>query len=311
MDIDILLAIQNIRTPFLDAFFTVFRYLGESIIPVVFFAVVWWFGYKKQGFFIFLSFCFSVLINFILKVIFCVPRPFIRDPRLIPVGSALDTATGYSFPSTHTAVAVSYFGLLGVKYRKKTYVPIIVAVVCCLIGFSRMYMGVHTPQDILVSLILGFFIVLLVNKIIESISVRDDAELILAVTAFAGFVIMLLITIFRVFPDIYYDGQILEVGRQMQRDLMTMGGALLGFSLGFLCDHFFVHHEGADSKLFNIVITVVGLILVFVIKKLTQPFFEDIGYVYGHALLQTILVFFIVALWPWACRLLQRKFLKY
>ena len=172
-------------------------------------------------------------------------------------------------------------------------------------------MGVHTPQDILVSLILGFFIVLLVNKIIESISVRDDAELILAVTAFAGFVIMLLITIFRVFPDIYYDGQILEVGRQMQRDLMTMGGALLGFSLGFLCDHFFVHHEGADSKLFNIVITVVGLILVFVIKKLTQPFFEDIGYVYGHALLQTILVFFIVALWPWACRLLQRKFLKY
>ncbi len=311
MDIDILLALQNIRTPFLDAFFTVFRYLGESAVPVAVFAVTWWFGYKKQSFIIFLAFYFSVISNFILKVICCIPRPFVRDSRIIPVSSALKTATGYSFPSTHTAVAVAYLSPFGIRYRKKIYVPIIVAVVCCLIGFSRMYMGVHTPQDILVSLVLGFLSVLLTYKVIEWLYERDDAEIILAIGAFAGFVLMLLINIFRTFPDIYYDGQIIEIGREMQRDLMTMGGALLGFSLGFICDHFFVHHEGADSKVFNIVISVVGLALVLVIKKLTQPFFEGIGYVYGHAILQTILVFFIVALWPLACKYLQRKFLRY
>ncbi|MBR6332477.1 MAG: phosphatase PAP2 family protein, partial [Dehalococcoidales bacterium] len=288
-----------------------FRYLGESIIPVVLFAVVWWFGYRKQGFLIFLSFFFSILTNFILKVSFCIPRPFVRDPRVIPMGSVLDTATGFSFPSSHTAVAVAYLAPLGIKYRNKLFIPIIVVLVCCLIGFSRMYMGVHAPQDILVSLVLGFFCVILAFKIIEWISDRDDAEIILSIGAFAGFILLLFISLLRDFPDIYFDGQMLHIGQEMQRDLMTMGGALLGFAIGFLCDHFFIHHEGSDSRVFNIIISVVGLALVLIIKKLTGAFFENIGYVYGHALQQTLLILFIITFWPIACRFLQRKFLRY
>jgi undecaprenyl-diphosphatase len=320
MDIDILLAIQDIRVPFLDGVFTVFRYLGEPIVPIIIFAIVWWFGYRKQGFIIFLSFYFSIIINFILKVIFCIPRPFLRDTGVVPVGSALDTATGYSFPSTHTAVAAAYLGPLGMAHRKKIVFPIIAGLVCCLVGFSRIYMGVHTPQDILVSLVLGFLIVLMVFKIAEWLIDRADAELILAAVAFAGFVLLLLITIFRHFPevytvfyapDLYVNYPMNETSIAMQRDLMTMGGALFGFSLGFLCDHLFVHYEVSDSRVFNIVTSVIGLALTFLIKTLTQPFFEGIGYVYGHALLQAVIIFFIVALWPMIIRFLQKKFLRY
>ena len=314
MDINILLAIQDFRLSLggaLDGVFTVFRYLGESLVPVILFAVAWWFGYKKQSFIIFISFYFSIMFNFILKVIFRVPRPFIRDARIKPVESALKTATGYSFPSTHTAIGVAYLCSLGVKYRKKIFVPIIAVIVCCLIAFSRMYMGVHTPQDVLVSLIVGIVIVIVSSKITEWLMDRDDAELILALASLVGFVILLLITLLRNFPDIYFDGQIIDVGLGMQRDLMTMGGALLGFALGFMFNHFFIRYEATDSIKFNIVVSVIGLALVLVIKKFTQSFFEGIGYVYGHALLQTVLILFIVSVWPIVIRFLQKKFIRY
>ena len=69
MDINILLAIQDFRLSLggaLDGVFTLFRYLGESLVPVVLFAIAWWFGYRKQSFVIFVSFYLSIMTNFFL-----------------------------------------------------------------------------------------------------------------------------------------------------------------------------------------------------------------------------------------------------
>ncbi|MBR3264493.1 MAG: phosphatase PAP2 family protein [Erysipelotrichaceae bacterium] len=70
----------------------------------------------------------------------------------------MKTATGYSFPSGHSMNASTVFGG-GVVRRDLPFVlRITLFLIMSLVGFSRLYLGVHTPQDVLVAFIAGMFV---------------------------------------------------------------------------------------------------------------------------------------------------------
>jgi undecaprenyl-diphosphatase len=88
-------------------------------------------------------------------------KPLVGRPRP-HVGQLVSTATGYAFPSGHAtqtaAVAVTLAALaatLNGSCARKFAIWTTAALVCLLVGFSRIYLGVHWPTDVLAGYALG------------------------------------------------------------------------------------------------------------------------------------------------------------
>jgi len=143
--------LESVRTPFFDQLFQFLTLFGEETLFMVFAMVFYWCIDKKSGYFL-LYVCFlGQIVNQLLKLIFCVPRPWMLDKNFTIVESARSQATGYSFPSAHTQCAAGLF--LGIaRARRETWIRIVGVALTLLVGLSRMYLGVHTPADVLTSL---------------------------------------------------------------------------------------------------------------------------------------------------------------
>ena len=148
---DFLHLLEAIRTPFLDTVFQFFTFFGEEMIFMVIALGFYWCLDKKTGYLLLYVSFLGNIINSFLKLIFLVPRPWVLDKNFTIVESARAEATGYSFPSGHTQNSAGMF--LGIAWsRKELAVRIICVALTLLVAFSRMYLGVHTPADVLVSL---------------------------------------------------------------------------------------------------------------------------------------------------------------
>jgi membrane-associated phospholipid phosphatase len=89
----------------------------------------------------------AALLNQLLKVLFARPRPTLSDPLLLE--------SGYSFPSGHAMGSLilygvlAYFAVIALSNRGARAVVILAAtLLVLLIGFSRMYLGVHYVSDV-------------------------------------------------------------------------------------------------------------------------------------------------------------------
>ena len=156
---DILYALEKIRTPFWNGVMSAVTQLGGEVIFIVAAVVVFWCVSKWEGYYLMtIAFCGTVLNQF-LKLICRVPRPWVRDPNFTIVESARAEATGYSFPSGHTQNAIGLFGGMA-RWGGRRWVRLGLTTLALVIAFSRMYLGVHTPADVGVSLVLAAALVL-------------------------------------------------------------------------------------------------------------------------------------------------------
>ena len=197
MDISYLLFLQSLRETtkgVFDKFFIFVTGYGEMVYLLPLFALIYWCINKKTGEFMFLSLAFARIINGLVKVLACVYRPWIRDPKVTPLTKGLETATGYSFPSGHTTNATATFGSFAVKQDKKDkYLKILLWGMAILVGFSRNYIGVHTPQDVVVGFVFTIFAVFGTMKLFEIIEKKENADIWVAVS---GLIISLLIVVY-------------------------------------------------------------------------------------------------------------------
>jgi undecaprenyl-diphosphatase len=92
---------------------------------------------------------FGNMANQFLKILCRIPRPWVRDPSFHALKAAIPEAGGYSFPSGHSQTAVGTFGCIAVTQKNKIVRAFCIAFMV-LVPLSRMYVGVHTPADVLV-----------------------------------------------------------------------------------------------------------------------------------------------------------------
>ena len=143
--------LESIRTPVGDALMSFITLFGEETLFMVLALVFFWCIDKRRGYYLlFTGFTGLIGVQF-LKMSFRIPRPEVLDPNLTIVESAREAATGYSFPSGHTQCASALWGGMA-RTAKKRALQIGGVVLALLVGFSRMYLGVHTPLDVGVSL---------------------------------------------------------------------------------------------------------------------------------------------------------------
>ena len=159
---EVLRALAEIRTPFWDTVMGYVTYLGDETVFMAVGLIVIWCIDKKWGFRLFYMGLLGTALNQLLKAIFLLPRPWVQDPSFTIVEAAREGATGYSFPSGHTQSAVMLFGGVAM-WLKKGWATVIALIVIGLTAFSRMYLGVHTPLDVGVSLGAGILMLVLMH----------------------------------------------------------------------------------------------------------------------------------------------------
>lgn len=159
--------LEGIRCPFLDRLFSLITELGGETLYMAVAIAVYWCVSKGLGYYILTTGFVGTIANQFLKLCFRIPRPWVLDPDFSIVESARAGATGYSFPSGHTQNAFSSFGCLGM-WTKGGWRALCFAIVV-LIGFSRMYLGVHTPLDVGVAFVLGLVLMLALYPVFRDI----------------------------------------------------------------------------------------------------------------------------------------------
>jgi membrane-associated phospholipid phosphatase len=161
----ILQSIQNFSIPILDLYFGVVTTFGDTL-PIIIIIVLLYYTINKE----FMSRLFYLLIfsahfNYIVKIFFHNPRPYLYDSSYRVTTNVLGKQTVwgakyYSFPSGHSQTQGALWGYIFSKYRN--YSIILIGLILLIsVPLSRSYLGVHWPSDVIVGVIFGIFLSLL------------------------------------------------------------------------------------------------------------------------------------------------------
>ncbi|MFH2114328.1 MAG: phosphatase PAP2 family protein [Spirochaetota bacterium] len=152
--LDVIRAVQTVQGPFLVAVMRVLTQAGSEYFYLLFLPVIFWCMDARFGIRFGLVFLFSAFTNSWLKVVFAVPRPFVLDPS---VGLAHETS--FALPSGHAQGSATFWGLLAGRFRAP-WGLVLAIVLPLIIGFTRVYLGVHYPTDLFLGWLLGWGIAL-------------------------------------------------------------------------------------------------------------------------------------------------------
>lgn len=147
--------IQGFHNPFWDGFFILLSFLGNVPIYIILFAILFWNVDKRFGFRLGILLLFSMTVNSWLKDFFHFARPIGQEGIR---SLYLSSAGGYAFPSGHSQAAATFYPYLLTRWKSLRW-RIFAAFMVLGIGFSRLYLGVHWPGDVLSGLTLGLIIV--------------------------------------------------------------------------------------------------------------------------------------------------------
>ena len=299
----LLYALQEIRTPFLDTIMALVTRLGEETIFMVVAIVVFWCVSKVGGYYLLSVGFLGTVMNQFLKMLFRIPRPWVLDPNFDIVESAREAATGYSFPSGHTQSAVGTFGGLA-RMTKKNWLRWVLVVLVLLVAFSRMYLGVHTPLDVGVSLGIGTVLVLVLWPLVRSAEEKPARMLWVLLGMLACSVAFLL------FMEIYQfpadtDAHNLE---SAVANAWKLSGATVGMLIACWLDQKYIRFETKAIWWVQLIKVAVGLALVVAIKAgLKAPLIALIGHAgAANAVRYGLMVLFAGAVWPLAFPLLRK-----
>lgn len=202
MDIEYLLILQKLRElsgGVLDSFMMRTTALGEQIITFLSLAFIYWCVDKCAGRLMAFNVSVACTWNQYTKWKCRVERPWVRDARIVPVSAALSGAGGYSFPSGHTSRAAAVWGSLGAflwknasqkeekavpsgngKLSRRRLLSLVFGLIVLAVAFSRNYLGVHTPQDVLAALLVGAAAIFLLEKVLRWADEGENRDLLVA-----------------------------------------------------------------------------------------------------------------------------------
>ena len=272
--IDYLLLLQCFRDTshhIFDKFFIFITLFGEVTIPFIFICILYWAINKKVGQFVLWSYMFGFIANLAVKMTACIYRPWILDSRVHPLPQAIPAATGYSFPSGHTAGAVTIWGAFALSYWKNKWIRYsCIALILCVM-FSRNYLGVHTPQDVVVSFILSCLVLWFTGKFINWVDKEDNnknKDVIAVVSVYAAVLLLLGYVFFKSYPIDYLCGKVLYDPTSFKYEILNRSGVLFGAFLGWLLERRFVNFQPEFGSIAKKIIRVgVGIVLLFALHS--------------------------------------------
>ena len=267
MELEMIRTIQGISSPFLDSFFKLVTILGEEIFIIPLLALIYWALDKKLGEIVAFTVFTSYLFNNSLKDLFRFERPIGKEGlRTLRT----ETATGYSFPSGHAQGSAALMGSLSLYLRKRSFY-LLSTVTILLVGFSRLYLGVHYPKDVLAGIVLGLMTSYLCALLFKKADNRKLYAVVLGVS-------------------------VLALSFSPSLDFIKAIGSYAGFFLGIHLEKRYVNFSTDGTWLKKTLRVGIGIALLLGIKVGLKSLFPD--ELFFHFIRYFILTFFAIGLYP-------------
>ena len=311
MDITILLGLQNFRNgagAFLADFLVKMTFFGELNTVLVIMAAVYWCFSKDYGTYLLMGWSGNRLVNGALKVTACAYRPWIRDARIVPYGNSITTATGYSFPSGHTMNASTVYGGGTVRKDVPRVLRAALGAVVALVAFSRIYLGVHMPQDILVGAGAGILVMWLTAKLMQWVAVHPERDIAVIGIGIALAATVAVYAALKPYPADYdAEGKLLVDGARMANDTFKGVGWCAAFLAGWVLERRYIGFSTEVDALTRVTRLVIGLLGYYVVSLILVPMIK--GWIPGAAGTITscfFQMFYISFIFPWCMKKLEK-----
>ena len=304
MDIDILLALQSFREgagSIFTEFLSKMTWFGEMNVVLVIIGLIYWCANKETGIYLLMGWSGNRVVNGVLKVLVCAYRPWIRDTRIIPDTAAKDTATGYSFPSGHSMNAASLYGGMAIRRNIRTGLRVLFWIMLVLVAFSRNFLGVHTPQDILVGAGVGVLVMFLTGKLLEWVQANPNKDILVAIIGILVSVAAAIFSAEKPYPTDYdAAGNLLVDGLKMANDTFKGVGWFSAFLVGWVLERRFVRFTTEEITMQQRFYRLVGgLMGYYVISLIINPIIKEAAVGFSGTVITCFLqMFFITFVFP-------------
>lgn len=290
---DFLYWLEGIRMPVLNEFMLAITTLGEETAFLAMALIFFWCVDKKRGYLLMSVGFLGTMFNQFMKLWFRIPRPWVLDENFTILEQAREAASGYSFPSGHTTSAVGTFGSIAVSSRKR-WVQVLSVTVAVLVGISRMYIGVHTPADVLVGALTSILLIVLLRNVVLSGS-EKGMKVIIAVMIAVAIGLLAFVELYPFPADV--DVHNLESGL---KNAYTMIGCMVGVAVVYTVDIKYLDFQTKAVWWAQILKAALGLLLVLAVKEgLRSPLDAMFA---GHMIARAVRYFLIVIvagiIWP-------------
>ena len=291
--------LEGLRVPGLNEFMLTITRLGEETAFLVLALIFFWCVDKKRGYLLMSVGFIGTMANQFLKLWFRIPRPWVLDPEFTILESAREAATGYSFPSGHTTSAVATFGSIAATAKHKWTLWLCV-ILAALVGFSRMYIGVHTPADVLVGALTSILLIVALRKVVNS---HRTMKALVAVMIAMALGLLAFVMLYPFPADV--DAHNLESGL---KNAYTMVGSIAGVGFVYLMEKKYVNFTTEAVWWAQLLKAVLGFGLVLAVKEgMRAPLEALFGNPYPARLVRYFLIVVVAGLvWPMTFRFFSK-----
>ena len=302
MDVDYLIFLQGLRENWGgETFFLIVSSLVKSPLTAAIPAILFWCINKNAGIFILFNATCGRAINELIKGTLCVYRPWIKDAALIPSAEAMGKSSSFSFPSGHTQFATAVYGGFAFFYRKtlpKLLIPC--AAIILLVAFSRNFLGVHTPQDVLAAIIYSIGLFFVAEKIFAWIDRDSERQLIFFVGGLITVTIIFLWLYFKPYPEDVLNGVVIVNPLKARADAFDALGFGLAFFLGWFLEQKFINFKTKVTPKIRLRRIIIGFAILGVIAVAIYPllkiFLSAEAYKFFKAFLPFFSILFVIPL---------------
>lgn len=286
---DYLYALQCLRDSapdILNYFLLYVSEYGQYIGPALALVIYWCFS-KKTGSWMLFSLGWGLTVMDTIKVLMCVPRPFLLDSRIHVAEGAEASMTGYSFPSGHTTAAATTYGTaavyasngpakgqggessrktrtlsaIGTVKKRRVWATVLLVLMVLLVAFARNWLGCHTLADVTAAIGIAAVVATIMYFVMRIVDRNPNADLPVVIVMGIIIIGLMIFAANYQFPTVYDNaGNVLELDNYaLSMDLWASMGICSGWIVSWIVERRFINFSVEGTAKEKIVRAVVGV----------------------------------------------------